>query len=95
MNIVRCTIQAYDPATHSADVELWGADTYLTVPVSHTLPYYMCQIGAIGAVLFLDETDDTDCCLLFTYSGRPPRDPHFDPATGHKHRGIQDDAPTL
>ncbi len=97
MEIRRGVIRAYDKATHSATVEVWGAlVTYLdSVPVSHAIDWWLLQAGVECGVVFFDETDPQDACIAFVYGGAAPGDPHFDPSLGHRHRGLEDDGPAL
>ena len=96
MEIRRAVVRGYDRASHTATVELAGARvTYLDVPVSHALGWWLMERGVQCGIVFFDETDPQDACLAFIYGGRPVRDPHFDPSLGHRHRGLEDDAPQL
>jgi len=95
--IRRGLIRNYDKATHTATVELWGGQVlYLDgVPVSHALAWWQMSDGIQCGVVFFDESDPQDACIAFVYGGTPPADPHFDPSIGHRHRGLEDDAPLL
>lgn len=96
MEIRRGVVRGFDRASHTATVEVAGARvTYLDVPVSHALGWWLVAPGALCGVVFFDETDPHDACLAFIYGGRPVRDPRFDPSLGHRHRGLEDDAPKL
>ena len=97
MEIRRGVIRGYDRASHTATVEVLGARaTYLSgVPVSHALGWWLLAAGGLCGVVFFDETDPCDACLAFVYGGQPVRDPRFDPSLGHRHRGLEDDAPQL
>ena len=96
MEIRRGVVRGYDRADHTATVELAGArGIYLRVPVSHGLEWWLMASGVQCGVVFFDETDQQDACLAFIYGGRPARDPRLDPSLGHRHRGLEDDAPTL
>jgi hypothetical protein len=97
MDIRRGVIRGYDRETHTATIEVAGAQTtYLDgVPVSHALGWWLVVEGAQCGIIFFDETDTSDACVAFIYGGQPPADPHFDPSLGHRHRGLPDDGPTL
>ncbi len=97
MIIRRAIIRDYDKATHTATIEVWGGlATWLeNVPVSHQVNWWNLTAGTQCAALFFDDTDQQDAVIVATYSGTQPRDPRFDPSTGHKHRGVTDDGPTL
>jgi hypothetical protein len=97
MTILRGVVRGYDHANHTATVEVLGAQaTYLrAVPVSHALGWWLLAEGAQCGIVFFDETDAQDACVAFVYGGQPVSDPHFDPSLGHRHRGLEDDAPVL
>lgn len=97
MTIVRGVIRGYDRATHTATVEvLGGQPVYLRqAPLSHALDWWLAVPGAQCGIVFFDETDPQDACIAFIYGGPPPRDPHFDPSLGHRHRGLEDDGPVV
>ncbi len=73
MDIRRAVIRGYDRQTHTAMVEILGAQaTYLQgVPVSHGLDWWLVVEGARCGVVFFDETDTSDACLAFIYGGAP------------------------
>jgi hypothetical protein len=97
MDIRRGVIRGYDRRGHTATVEVMGAQaTYLeAVPVSHALGWWLLAAGAECGIVFFDDTDPQDACVAFVYGGQPSADPHFDPSLGHRHRGVEDDAPAL
>lgn len=97
MTILRGIVRGYDRTNHTATVEVAGAQTtYLNdVPVSHALGWWLLAAGAQCGIVFFDETDPHDACVAFVYGGQAPRDPHFDPSLGHRHRGLEDDGPQI
>jgi len=97
MDIRRGIIRGYDKQSHSATIEVLGAQVvYLdAVPVSHALGWWLLAEGAECGIVFFDDTDPGDACVAFVYGGLPAGDPHFDPSLGHRHRGLEDDAPQL
>ena len=97
MDIRRGVIRSYNQTEHTATVQLVGAQAiYLeNIPVNHALSWWLVVAGADCGVVFFDETDPEDACVAFVYGGAPPADPHFDPALGHRHRGLADDGPVI
>jgi len=97
VDTVRAVIKSYDRQSHTATIEVWGAQlTHISaVPVSHQIEWWACTAGTQCALLLFNDTDHLDAVILCTYSGAQPSNPLFDPSLGHRHRGIQDDAPTI
>lgn len=97
MDIRRGVIRGYDRSSHTAIVQVLGAQaTYREgIPVSHALGWWAVVVGGECGVVFFDETDAQDACVAFVYGGAPAHDPHFDPSLGHRHRGLEDDGPQL
>jgi hypothetical protein len=97
MTILRGVIRGYSKDTNTASVEVAGGPAaYLDgVPVSHALSWWLLAAGVQCGVVFFDESDPHDACVAFVYGGAPQRDPHFDPSLGHRHRGLEDDAPEI
>ncbi len=97
MMVRRGVIRAFERNSHTATVEVWGAQvTYLeSVPVSHALGWWLLAEGVQCGVVFFDESDPQDACVAFVYGGAPAPDPHFDPSLGHRHRGLEDDGPVV
>jgi hypothetical protein len=77
MDIRRGVIRGFDRDSHSATVQVLGAQaTYLEgIPVSHALGWWTVVVGAECGVVFFDETDAQDACVAFIYGGAPPPEP--------------------
>jgi len=73
MNIRRGTIRAFDGGTYLADVQIVGSmATMLTgVPVAKQIGAALLTSGTKCGVLFFDETNPTDACVVFVYDGVP------------------------
>jgi hypothetical protein len=95
--IRRGVIRAFDRQAYTASVEVVGGPLAFLpgVPVSHALDPWVMRAGVACVIQFFDESDPADACVVGVYGGRPPRDPHFDPSLGHRHRGLEDDGPIL
>ena len=90
-------IRAFDALTYTADVELEGAwGTLLPqVPVAWHVREDLLTEGTRCLILLLDELSGREALVLALFSGRPADDPRFDPLTGHRHRGMRGDGPSL
>jgi len=73
MNIRRGIIRAFDSGTYLADVQIVGSmATILTgVPVAKQVGAGLLTSGAKCGVLFFDETNPSDACVVFVYDGAP------------------------
>ncbi|MCL5960726.1 MAG: hypothetical protein M1358_15735 [Chloroflexi bacterium] len=71
--IARGIIKGYDGATHSATVQVVGSGaTYLaSVPVATDIPGWRLKADSSCAVLFFDENNPRDCCLVAVYDAVP------------------------
>ncbi len=73
MDIRRGIIRAFDSGTYLADVQIVGSmATVLTgVPVAKQIGAGLLTSGAKCGVLFFDETNPSDACVVFVYEGAP------------------------
>jgi hypothetical protein len=95
--VITGTMIDYDVATHTATVTVAGVD-YPGIPVSYAILPNLARAGAnvggtAGIMGFNSQTPSVGCVVYIT-STTPPPDP-FDRVDGHRHRGIEGDAPTL
>ena len=90
-------VTAYDGATHTATVTV-DAVSYAGLGVAASvLPYQMRAAVNVGATVGIREHDPVTPAngyVVYVISTGMPPNP-FDPITGHKHRGLVDDGPTL
>ena len=73
MHIRRGIIRAFDSDTYLADVQIVGSmATMLTgVPVAKQIGADLLTSGTRCGVLFFDETNPADACVVFVYDGAP------------------------
>jgi len=73
MDIRRGIIWAFDSGTYLADVQIVGSmATMLTgVPVARQIGADLLTSGTKCGVLFFDETNPSDACVVFVYGGAP------------------------
>lgn len=73
MDIRRGIIRAFDSGTYLADVQTVGSmATMLTgVPVAKQIGADLLTSGTRCGVLFFDETNPSDACVVFVYEGAP------------------------
>jgi hypothetical protein len=73
MDIRRGIIRAFDSGTYLADVQIVGSmATILTgVPVAKQIGADLLSSGTKCGVLFFDETNPSDGCVVFVYEGAP------------------------
>lgn len=73
MDIRRGIIRAFDSGTYLADVQIVGSmATILTgVPVAKQIGAELLTSGTKCGVLFFDETNPSDACVVFVYDGAP------------------------
>ncbi len=73
MDIRRGIIRAFDSGTYLADVQIVGSvATILSgVPVAKQIGADLITSGAKCGVLFFDETNPSDACVVFVYDGAP------------------------
>jgi len=73
MDIRRGIIRAFDSGTYLADVQIVGSmATILTgVPVAKQIGAGLLTSGSKCGVLFFDETNPADGCVVFIYDGAP------------------------
>ncbi len=74
MDIRRGVIRAFDNGTYLADVQIVGSmATMLTgVPVAKQIGADLLTSGTKCGVLFFDEPNPSDACVVFVYDGAPP-----------------------
>jgi hypothetical protein len=92
-SIRRGTLTAYNRVAHTATVTVGGV-SYAGIPVSYALGPWVMQIGAVVGVLNHSPDTPGNGCIVYVTTGGPPPNP-MDPIMGHRHRGLEDDAPTL
>jgi len=73
MDIRRGIIRTFDSGTYLADVQIVGSmATVLTgVPVAKQIGADLLTSGIRCGVLFFDETNPSDACVVFVYEGTP------------------------
>ena len=73
MDIRRGIIRAFDSETYLANVQIMGsmATTLTGVPVAKQIGANLLTSGARCGVLFFDETNPSDACVVFVYQGTP------------------------
>ena len=74
MDIRRGIIRGFESATYLADVQIVGSmATVLTgVPVAKQIEAYLVTSGTKCGVLFFDETNPADACVVFIYGEAHP-----------------------
>ena len=91
--ITQGMLAAYDRPVNTATVTVGGV-SYVSVRVSWAVGPWLMRIGAtVGMVGFTAGTPANAVIIYVTASELPPN--ILDPVTGHRHRGIEDDGPTL
>ncbi len=76
MDIRRGIIRKFDSDTYLADVQIVGSMATMLpgVPVAKQIGGDLLTSGSKCGVLFFDETNPSDACVVFVYEGVP--DPH-------------------
>ena len=73
MDIRRGIIRAFDSGTYLADVQIVGSMATMLpgVPVAKQIGADLLTSGTKCGVLFFDETNPSDACVVFVYDGAP------------------------
>lgn len=73
MDIRRGIIRAFDSGTYLADVQIVGSMATMLpgVPVAKQIGADLLTSGTKCGVLFFDETNPSDACVVFVYDGVP------------------------
>jgi hypothetical protein len=95
--VITGTLTAYNDTSHTATVLIAGV-SYPGIPVSYGIAPYAAVAGAnvqaTAGVMSFNSALPSVGCVVYIVSPTPPPDP-FGPVTGHKHRGLPGDGPTL
>lgn len=97
MAVVLGVVRGFNAEAYTADVELVGypGGVIEGVPVAWSLREDLMVDGVQCLIVFADALDARSGTVVALFGGRPADDPRFDPAMGHRHRGLLGDGPKL